>query len=51
MRTVIDVFSELARGCGSSAWVTKIQCGTAHMTALFDDRSPRNRPTLAYSLP
>lgn len=42
VRTAIDVFSELARGCGSSAWVAKIQCGTAHMTALFDDRARQN---------
>jgi 3-hydroxy-9,10-secoandrosta-1,3,5(10)-triene-9,17-dione monooxygenase len=39
VRTVIEVFSELARGCGSSAWVAKIQCGAAFMTALFDDRA------------
>jgi len=41
VRTAIDVFSGLARGCASSAWVAKIQCGTAHMTALFDDRARR----------
>ena len=39
VRTVIDVFSELARGCGSSTWVAKIHCGSASMTALFDDRA------------
>ncbi|GAA1224331.1 acyl-CoA dehydrogenase family protein [Pseudonocardia alaniniphila] len=39
IRTVIEVFSELARGCGSSAWVAKICCGAAFMTALFGDQA------------
>jgi alkylation response protein AidB-like acyl-CoA dehydrogenase len=39
VRTVIDVFAELARGCGSSSWVGKIYCGSAFMASLFDDQA------------
>jgi len=39
VRTVVDVFAELARGCGSSSWVGKIYCGSAFMASLFDDQA------------
>jgi 3-hydroxy-9,10-secoandrosta-1,3,5(10)-triene-9,17-dione monooxygenase len=39
VRTIIEVFSELARGCGSSAWVGKIHCGAAFMASLFGDEA------------
>jgi 3-hydroxy-9,10-secoandrosta-1,3,5(10)-triene-9,17-dione monooxygenase len=39
VRAVIDVFAELARGCGSSSWVGKIHCGAAFMASLFDDQA------------
>ncbi|WP_433275046.1 acyl-CoA dehydrogenase family protein [Pseudonocardia xinjiangensis] len=39
VRTVIDVFAELALGCGSSSWVGKIHCGAAFMASLFDDQA------------
>jgi alkylation response protein AidB-like acyl-CoA dehydrogenase len=39
VRTIIEVFSELARGCGSSAWVGKIHCGAAFMASLFGDET------------
>jgi alkylation response protein AidB-like acyl-CoA dehydrogenase len=39
MRTIIEVFSELGRGCGPSAWVAKILCGGAFIASLFDDRA------------
>jgi 3-hydroxy-9,10-secoandrosta-1,3,5(10)-triene-9,17-dione monooxygenase len=42
VRTVIDVFAELARGCGSSSWVGKIHCGAAFMAALFDDQARKD---------
>jgi alkylation response protein AidB-like acyl-CoA dehydrogenase len=41
VRTIIEVFSELGRGCGSSAWVGKIHCGAAHMASLFGDEARR----------
>jgi 3-hydroxy-9,10-secoandrosta-1,3,5(10)-triene-9,17-dione monooxygenase len=39
VRTIIDVFAELARGCGSSSWVGKIHCGAAFYASLFDDQA------------
>jgi alkylation response protein AidB-like acyl-CoA dehydrogenase len=39
VRTIIEVYSELGRGCGSSAWVGKIHCGAAHMASLFGDEA------------
>ncbi|GAA1186275.1 acyl-CoA dehydrogenase family protein [Pseudonocardia alaniniphila] len=39
VRTIIEVYSELGRGCGSSAWVGKIHCGAAHMASLFCDEA------------
>jgi len=38
-RTLIEVFAELARGCGASAWVGKIHCGSAFLASMFDDRA------------
>jgi 3-hydroxy-9,10-secoandrosta-1,3,5(10)-triene-9,17-dione monooxygenase len=39
VRTLIEVYSELGRGCGSSAWVGKIHCGAAFMASLFGDEA------------
>jgi len=39
VRTIIEVYSELGRGCGSSAWVGKIHCGAAFMASLFGDEA------------
>jgi 3-hydroxy-9,10-secoandrosta-1,3,5(10)-triene-9,17-dione monooxygenase len=39
VRTVVDVFAELARGCGSSSWVGNIYCGSAIIASLFDDQA------------
>jgi 3-hydroxy-9,10-secoandrosta-1,3,5(10)-triene-9,17-dione monooxygenase len=39
VRTVVDVFAELARGCGASSWVGNIFSGSAFMSSMFDDQA------------
>ncbi|WP_433281042.1 acyl-CoA dehydrogenase family protein [Pseudonocardia xinjiangensis] len=39
IRTVVDVFAELARGCGSSSWVGKVHCAAAFIASLFGDQA------------
>jgi alkylation response protein AidB-like acyl-CoA dehydrogenase len=38
LRTFVETVAELGRGCGSTAWVTSLQNGTAFLTGLFGDR-------------
>ncbi|MFD1523485.1 acyl-CoA dehydrogenase family protein [Pseudonocardia yunnanensis] len=38
-RTWVDVIAELARGCGSSAWVATLLSMGSHFTALLGDRA------------
>lgn len=38
-RTSLEVYRELARGCGSAAWVAMILSGGAYVTSLFGDRA------------
>ena len=42
IRTIVEVFAELGRGCGSSAWVGRNHCGAALMASLFIDRARRD---------
>jgi 3-hydroxy-9,10-secoandrosta-1,3,5(10)-triene-9,17-dione monooxygenase len=39
VRTVLDVVTELGRGCGSSAWVTAVLNSGNFMAGLFPDRA------------
>jgi 3-hydroxy-9,10-secoandrosta-1,3,5(10)-triene-9,17-dione monooxygenase len=39
VRTIIDVFAELGRGCGSTSWVGKLHCGSAFIASLFGDEA------------
>jgi 3-hydroxy-9,10-secoandrosta-1,3,5(10)-triene-9,17-dione monooxygenase len=38
-RALVEVCTELGRGCGSSAWVVNIVAGGAFLTSLFDDQA------------
>lgn len=38
-RTSLEVYRELARGCGSAAWVSMILSGGAYVTSLFGERA------------
>ncbi|MGW2297945.1 acyl-CoA dehydrogenase family protein [Streptomyces violaceorubidus] len=38
-RTAFDVFTELGRGCGSSAWLAMVLSGGAYMASLLGERA------------
>jgi 3-hydroxy-9,10-secoandrosta-1,3,5(10)-triene-9,17-dione monooxygenase len=38
-RALVEVCTELGRGCGSSAWVVNVVAGGAFLTSLFDDQA------------
>lgn len=42
MRTTLEVSRELARGCGSTAWVTTLMNVCSFFAGLFDDRAQRD---------